>query len=284
MKPRRGLVNEQRETHGFPPQPPFLQNPRWSLERMAGFYTLFYKEWLRFWKVKVQTVLAPVLTALLYLLVFAHTLRGRVDVYPGVEYTAFLVPGLAMMSVLQNSFANSSSSLVQSKMTGNIVFVLLPPLSHREFFFAYVLAAIGRGLVVGAGVFAATIGFVDVPLAHPQWVIAHAIAGSAVMAALGVLAGIQSEKIDQVSAFSNFIILPLTFLSGVFYSLQSLPPVWQALSHVNPIFYMIDGFRYGFFGQADVSPWLSLAIVSASFLALSWVTLSLIRSGYKLRH
>ncbi len=250
----------------------------------TGFYTLFFKEWLRFWKVKVQTVLAPVLTALLYLLVFSHTLRGRVDVYPGVEYTAFLVPGLAMMSVLQNSFANSSSSLVQSKMTGSIVFVLLPPLSHREFFFAYVLAAIGRGLVVGAGVFAATIWFVDVPLAHPQWVIAHAIAGSGVMAALGVLAGIQSEKIDQLSAFSNFVILPLTFLSGVFYSLQSLPPVWQALSHVNPIFYMIDGFRYGFFGQADVSPWLSLAIVSACFLALSWVTLSLIRSGYKLRH
>ena len=250
---------------------------------MTGFYTLFYKEWLRFWKVKVQTILAPVLTALLYLLVFAHTLRGHVEAYPGVEYTAFLVPGLAMMSVLQNAFANSSSSLMQSKMTGNIVFVLLPPLSHREFFSAYLLAAMGRGLVVGVGVFVATIAFVDVPVAHPQWVIAHAIAGSGVMAALGVLAGIQSDKVDQLSAFSNFIILPLTFLSGVFYSIHTLPPVWQAFSHVNPIFYMIDGFRYGFFGQADVSPWLSLSIVGSSFLALSLLTLWLIRSGYKLR-
>ena len=251
---------------------------------MTGFYTLFYKEWLRFFKVSVQTILAPVLTALLYLLVFAHTLRGHVEVYPGVEYTAFLVPGLAMMAVLQNAFANSSSSLMQSKMTGNIVFVLLPPLSHREFFLAYLLAAITRGLIVGAGVFVASIWFIDVPLAHPAWAIAHAIAGSGVMAALGVIAGIRSDKIDQLAAFQNFIILPLTFLSGVFYSIHSLPPFWQVFSHFNPIFYMIDGFRYGFFGQADVSPWLSLAIVGFSFLALSLFTLSLIRSGYKLRH
>ena len=250
---------------------------------VAGFYTLFYKEWLRFWKVKVQTIVAPVLTALLYLLVFSHTLRGRLEVYPGVEYTAFLVPGLAMMSVLQNSFANSSSSLMQSKMTGNIVFVLLPPLSHREFFFGYVLAAIGRGIVVGVGVFVATVWFVDVHVVHPQWVAAHALAGSGVMAALGVIAGMQSEKVDQLAAFSNFIILPLTFLSGVFYSIHSLPPFWQALSHLNPIFYMIDGFRYGFFGQADVSPWLSLTIVSLSFLALSLLGLALIRAGWKLR-
>ena len=251
---------------------------------MTGFYTLFYKEWLRFWKVKVQTVLAPVLTALLYLLVFAHTLRGHVQVYPGVEYTAFLVPGLAMMSVLQNAFANSSSSLMQSKMTGNIVFVLLPPISHREFFLAYLLAAMGRGLVVGAGVFIGTIWFVDVPIAHPHWIVAHAIVGSGVMATLGVIAGMHSDRVDQLSAFSNFVILPLTFLSGVFYSIHSLPPFWQAVSHVNPVFYMIDGFRYGFFGQADVSPWLSLTIVGTSFLALSLLTLSLIRSGYKLRH
>jgi len=251
---------------------------------VTGFYTLFYKEWLRFWKVKVQTVLAPVLTALLYLLVFAHTLRGHVQVYPGVEYTAFLVPGLAMMSVLQNAFANSSSSLMQSKMTGNIVFVLLPPISHREFFLAYLLAAMGRGLVVGAGVFIGTIWFVDVPIAHPHWIVAHAIVGSGVMATLGVIAGMHSDRVDQLSAFSNFVILPLTFLSGVFYSIHSLPPFWQAVSHANPVFYMIDGFRYGFFGQADVSPWLSLTIVGTSFLALSLLTLSLIRSGYKLRH
>ena len=251
---------------------------------MTGFYTLFYKEWLRFWKVSVQTVLAPVLTALLYLLVFAHTLRGHVEVYPGVGYTSFLVPGLAMMSVLQNAFANSSSSLMQSKMTGNIVFVLLPPLSHREFFLAYLLAAVARGVIVGAGVFVATIWFVDVPVAHPLWVLAYAVGGSGVMGALGGIAGIYSDKIDQLAAFQNFVILPLTFLSGVFYSIHTLPPFWQTLSHANPIFYMIDGFRYGFFGQADVSPWLSLSIVAVSFAALSLITLSLLRSGYKLRH
>src|SRR6476469_610068 len=223
---------------------------------MTGFQTLFYKEWLRFCKVSVQTILAPVLTALLYLLVFAHTLRGHVEVYPGVEYTAFLVPGLAMMAVLQNAFANSSSSLMQSKMTGNIVFLLLPPLSHQEFFLAYLLAAMARGLVVGAGVFVASLWFVDVPFAHPLWAFAYAVAGSGVMAALGVIAGIQSDKVDQLSAFQNFIILPLTFLSGVFYSIHSLPPFWQTFSHFNPIFYMIDGFSYGFFRQTDVSQWL----------------------------
>ena len=257
---------------------------REDVRAASGFYTLFYKESLRFWKVSVQTILAPVLTALLYLLVFAHTLRSHVDVYPGVEYTAFLVPGLAMMAMLQNAFANSSSSLMQSKMTGNIVFVLLPPLSHREFFFAYLLAAVVRGLVVGAGVFAASIGFVDVPLAHPAWAFAFALGGSGVMAALGVIAGIQSDKIDQLAAFQNFIILPFTFLSGVFYSIHSLPAFWQTFSHFNPIFYMIDGFRYGFFGQADVSPWLSIVIVVGSFFALSLLALSLLRSGYKLRH
>ena len=251
---------------------------------MTGFQTLFCKEWLRFWKVRVQTVLAPVLTALLYLLVFGHALSGRVEVFPGVEYTTFLIPGLAMMSVLQNSFANGSSSLMQSKMTGNIVFVLLPPLSHREFFAAYLLAAVGRGVVVGSGVLLATLWFVDLPLAQPFWIVLFGIVSSGVMGALGIVAGIQSDKIDQLAAFTNFIILPLTFLSGVFYSIHSLPPFWQTVSHFNPVFYMIDGFRYGFFGVADTSPWLSLAIVGGSFAALSWLTLSLLRSGYKLRN
>ena len=251
---------------------------------MTGFRTLFYKEWLRFWKVSVQTVLAPVLTALLYLLVFGHALSGRVEVYPGVEYTTFLIPGLTMMSVLQNAFANASSSLMQSKMQGNIVFVLLPPLSHRDFFLAYLLAAVARGLIVGGGVLAATVWFIDLPLAHPLWVLMFAVAGSAVLGALGIVAGIQSDKIDQLAAFTNFIILPLTFLSGVFYSIHSLSPFWQAVSHFNPVFYMIDGFRYGFFGVADTSPWLSLSIVGGSFVALSWLTLTLLRRGYKLRN
>ena len=249
-----------------------------------GFYTLFRKEWLRFWKVKVQTILAPMLTVLLFLVVFAHSLRGRVAIFPGLDYSTFLVPGLAMMAILQNSFANSSSSLMQSKMTGAIIFVLLPPFTYGEFFLAYLLASMLRGLVVGIGVLAATAWFVDLNLQHPGWVFAFAIAGSGVMGAFGIIAGLYSDKVDELALFTNFIILPLTFLSGVFYSIHSLPAFWQTLSFCNPILYMIDGFRFGFFGRSDVSPWLSLAIVAGSFFALSLLALWLLRRGYKLRH
>ena len=251
---------------------------------MAGFSTLFRKEITRFWKVSFQTVLAPVLTALLYLLIFSHVLEEHVQVYPGVRYTAFLVPGLAMMSLLQNSFANSSSSLIQSKITGNIIFVLLPPLSHFEFFAAYVLASVVRGVMVGFGVFAITALFVPVPVQNPLWVASFALLGSALLGTLGIIAGIWAEKFDQLAAFQNFIIVPLTFLSGVFYSMHSLPPFWQEVSRFNPFFYMIDGFRYGFFGVSDVSPKLSFVIVGGCLLALSFATLSLLKRGYKLRH
>ncbi|BBO19918.1 MAG: metal-dependent hydrolase [Rhodocyclaceae bacterium] len=250
---------------------------------MDGFRTLLYKEVLRFWKVSFQTVAAPILTSLLYLLIFSHVLERHVKVYDDVSYTAFLVPGLVMMSVLQNAFANSSSSLIQSKVTGNIVFVLLPPISYREFFAAYVLAAIARGFVVGLGVLAVTLGFVGLSWQAPLWILAFAALGGAIMGALGVIAGIWAEKFDQLAAFQNFIIVPLTFLSGVFYSIHSLPPFWQHISHFNPIFYMIDGFRYGFFGVSDVPPLLSLGVVAACFVALTAFTLWLLRIGYKLR-
>ena len=251
---------------------------------MTSFVTLFEKELLRFWKVFVQTVAAPVLTALLYLVVFAHALEGRVRVYEGVSYAQFLVPGLVMMSVLQNAFANSSSSLIQSKITGNIVFVLLPPISYLEFFGAYVLAAAARGMVVGAGVLAATAGFVELRFAAPLWALAFALLGAGLLGTLGLLAGIVSDKIDQMAAFQNFVILPMTFLSGVFYSIGALPAFWQGLSHANPFFYMIDGFRYGFFGVSDFAPAASLAVVAASFAAVAAITLRLLKSGYKLRH
>ena len=250
---------------------------------MGGFNTLLYKELLRFWKVSVQTVAAPVLTALLYLLVFAHALEGRVQVYDGVRYTAFLVPGLVMMSVLQNAFANSSSSLIQSKISGNLIFVLLPPISHVELFGAYVLASMVRGITVGAGVLAVTAWFVELPLAAPAWAIAFALSGAAILGALGLLAGIWADKFDQIAAFQSFIILPLTFLSGVFYSIPSLPAFWQGISHLNPFFYMIDGFRYGFFGVSDFPPAASLAVVAVSLVALSALSLALLKSGYKLR-
>jgi ABC-2 type transport system permease protein len=249
-----------------------------------GMNTLLYKELLRFWKVSFQTVLAPVMTALLYLLIFSHVLESRVTVYDNVRYTAFLVPGLVMMSVLQNSFANSSSSLIQSKITGNIVFMLLPPLGHWEIFGAYVCAAIVRGLVVGGGVLIVTVFLIDLSFQHPLWIIGFALLGSAILGALGVIAGVWAEKFDQLAAFQNFVIMPFTFLSGVFYSIHSLPPFWQTVSHLNPFFYMIDGFRYGFFGASDIAPQISLALVGACFVLLSALTLALLKSGYRLRH
>ena len=251
---------------------------------MRGFYTLFYKEILRFWKVAFQTIAAPLVTTLLYLLIFSHVLSQRVEVFHGISYTAFLVPGLVMMSMLQNAFANSSSSLIQSKVTGNIIFVLLGPLSHFEFFSAYLAAAIVRGLMVGLGVYIAAWCFTPVPLHSIFWIFIFGLLGSAMVAALGIVAGIWADKFDQMASFQNFVILPLTFLSGVFYSIHSLPEFWQKLSHLNPFFYTIDGFRYGFFGQSDISPWVSLAVVGTTFLALSFATFLMIRSGYKLRH
>jgi ABC-2 type transport system permease protein len=250
----------------------------------VGFRTLFYKEMLRFWKVATQTIAAPILTAMLYLLIFGHVLEGRVEVYPGVNYTAFLIPGLVMMSVLQNAFANSSSSLIQSKITGNLVFILLPPLSHWEILLAYVSASVVRGLVVGAGVFAITAWFAHLSFAAPLWIIVFAVLGAAILGTLGVIAGIWADKFDQLAAFQNFLIMPATFLAGVFYSIHSLPGFWQAVSHFNPFFYMIDGFRHGFFGQSDISPWTSLAIVSAFFAVLAAIAINLLRHGYKLRH
>jgi ABC-2 type transport system permease protein len=250
---------------------------------MIGFQTLFYKELLRFWKVSVQTVAAPVLTAILYLVIFGHALEGRAGAFAGVDYASFLVPGLVMMSVLQNAFANSSSSLMQSKMTGNIVFVLLPPISYLEFFGAYVLAAVVRGVVVGAGVMLATVWFVDLRLEAPLWTLVFGLASAALAGALGLIAGLVSEKVDQLAAFQNFVILPLTMLAGVFYSVHSLPAPWAQLSHFNPFFYMVDGFRYGFFAAADLSPWLSLAIVAGSFFFVSSACVLMLRVGYRLR-
>ena len=250
---------------------------------MTGWQTLFYKEVLRFWKVGFQTVAAPVLTAVLYLLIFGHLLQNNVKIYDRIEYTAFLVPGLVMMSVLQNAFANSSSSLIQSKIMGSLVFVLLTPLSHWSWFFAYVGSSVARGLAVGLGVFAVTAFFARPDFVAPVWILVFVIMGAAMLGALGVIAGLWAEKFDQMAGFQNFVIMPMTFLSGVFYSIHSLPPFWQDVSHLNPFFYMIDGFRYGFFGVSDVSPWLSLGIVGTALLVVSAIAVNLLRIGYKIR-
>ncbi len=250
---------------------------------MSGWQTLFYKEILRFWKVSFQTVAAPVLTAVLYMMIFGHVLEDHVKVYGTVSYSAFLVPGLVMMSVLQNAFANSSSSLVQSKIMGNVVFLLLTPLSHWSWFFASVGSSVARGLLVGTGVFMATAFFATPSFVAPGWILVFAVLGAAMLGALGLIAGLWAEKFDQMAAFQNFIIMPMTFLSGVFYSIHSLPAFWQSVSHLNPFFYMIDGFRHGFFGVSDVSPWLSLGIVSAALLLVSAIAVHLLRIGYKIR-
>ena len=249
----------------------------------SGWQTLLYKEVLRFWKVSFQTIAAPVLTAVLYLLIFGHVLEDHVKVYARISYTSFLIPGLVMMSVLQNAFANSSSSLIQSKIMGNLVFLLLTPLSHWAWFFAYVGSSVLRGLVVGTGVFLVTAWFVELHFAAPLWILVFAVMGAALLGSLGLIAGLWAEKFDQLAAFQNFVIMPMTFLSGVFYSIHSLPAFWQGVSHLNPFFYMIDGFRYGFFGVSDTSPWLSLAIVGAALLAVGGLAVHLLRSGYKIR-
>ena len=250
---------------------------------MTGWQTLFYKEVLRFWKVGFQTVAAPVLTAMMYLLIFGHVLEDHVKVYDTVRYTAFLVPGLVMMSVLQNAFANSSSSLIQSKIMGNLVFLLLTPLSHWSWFVAYVGSSIVRGLVVGCGVLLVAVWFAPLTFAAPLWIVVFAILGAALMGAMGLIAGLWAEKFDQLAAFQNFVIMPMTFLSGVFYSIGSLPPFWQSASHLTPFFYMIDGFRFGFFGVSDASPWLSLSIVGSALVVVSLVAMQLLRTGYKIR-
>lgn len=226
---------------------------------MNVFQTLFYKEMLRFWKVATQTVFAPILTAILYLMIFGHVLQNPVQVYPGVQYVSFLIPGLVMMSAMQNACANSSSSMIQSKITGKLVFVLLKTLSHWEMYGGYVLAAMVRGLIVGPVV----------------------LFGAVILGNMGLVAGIWAEKFDSLAAFQNFLIVPLTFLAGVFYSIHSLLPTWQMVSHFNPCFYMIDGFRYGF--SPDINPLYSLGIVLAFLLVLSTMAVRLLKSGYKLR-
>lgn len=250
---------------------------------MTGFKTLFYKEVLRFWKVFLQTVAAPVLTAMLYVLIFSNLLEGKADVYPGVSYPVFLVPGLAMMAALQNAFANSSSSLIQSKMTGNVIFVLLSPISNFEFLCAYVFASIVRGLLVSIGVLAISLPFWSPVVREPLWLVAFFLLGTGTFGALGLIAAIVVDKIDQMAAFQNFIILPLTFLSGVFFSVHALSEFWESASYWNPVFYMVDGFRFGIFGVSDVPPVKALMIAGICLLVVGMLAFSLVARGYKLR-
>ncbi|HBN26218.1 MAG TPA: metal-dependent hydrolase [Desulfobacteraceae bacterium] len=248
-----------------------------------GFFTLFAKEVWRFLKVWVQTILAPVVTVFLYLLVFASVLSDNIEVYKGVGYSEFLIPGLIMMAVLQNAFANSSSSLFQAKQNGSIIFILLSPVSSMEFYLAYVLASIVRGICVGIGVWIVTWIFTILSVYNLMMITGFAVLGSGILGSLGLIASIWADKWDHISAFQNFVILPLSFLSGVFFSIESLPPFWSKVSYFNPFFYLIDGFRFGFLGTSEISPYFSLMIGSIFFLFVSALCIGMLKSGYKLR-
>lgn len=251
--------------------------------QVLGTWTLFRKEVRRFSKVKLQTILTPMITALLYLVVFAQVLEERMETFPGVSFIAFLVPGLAMMSILQNSFANSSSSMAQSKMNGSIVFILVSPLSPFSIWLAYTAAAMVRGVLVGAAVLLVAAVLYPLSVHNVAVILAFAVLGSALLGVLGILAGIMADKFEHLSAFQNFIIMPLSFLSGVFYSVDNLPGAWGEVSRLNPFFYMIDGFRYGFIGASDANPWLSFGICLAAVLLVSALSIKLLSAGYRLR-
>lgn len=249
-----------------------------------GCWALFVKEVRRFYSVAVQTVFAPVVSSLLYLLIFGQVIDTKIEVFSGLSYSQFLIPGLVMMTILQNAFSNTSSSLIQSKMHGNLTFVMLSPISPLEFYLAFVGASIVRGLAVGLGVLIVGIVGFDIAWQSPLWILLFAVLSAAIMGGVGMTAGILSDKYDHLAAFQNFIIIPLTFLSGVFYSIHALPAFWQVFSHFNPFFYMVDGFRYGFFAQSDVSIYLSLGVTTLFFLGITAINLILLYKGVKIRN
>ena len=265
-------------TLSVPPSPRRLGPVNW-----VGLWTLYLKEVRRFAKVATQTVLAPLVTTLLFLAVFSLALGRAVDTIGGVPFLQFLAPGLVMMAMVQNAFANTSSSLLISKIQGNIVDVLMPPLSPGELTLGFAAGGVSRGLVVGVAVGLAMWVAVPFPLHHPGFVLFHAVAASLMLALLGIVGGIWAEKFDQMAAMTNFVITPFAFLSGTFYTVERLPAMWRTVAHLNPFFYMIDGFRYGFIGHADGSLAAGLVVMTAANAALWLLAYRLFAVGYKLK-
>ena len=248
-----------------------------------GLWTLYMKEVRRFLNVFTQTLLAPMVTTLLFLAIFTLALGVGGRQVGGVDFAVFLAPGLIMMAMVQNAFANTSSSLVISKVQGNIVDILMPPLSASELTLGFAGGGVTRGIMVGTAVGLGMWLFVPIQIHNPLFVIYHAVMASAMLALLGMIGGIWSEKFDHIAAVTNFIITPFSFLSGTFYSIERLPPVWQTVAHFNPFFYMIDGFRYGFIGHADGN--LAIGVVAmAGFNLILWtVTHRMFATGYRLK-
>ena len=262
---------------------PPLAPRRYGAVNWLGLWTLYVKEVRRFWNVATQTVAAPIVTTLLFLAVFSLALGGGSQAVAGVPYVQFLAPGLIVMAMTQNAFANTSSSLVIAKVQGNIVDLLMPPLSPFEQTAGLALGGLTRGLVVGTAVAIGMSPFVTIAVHSWGFVLFHAIAASLLLALLGVLGGLWSEKFDHLAAVSNFVITPLAFLSGTFYSTQRLPEPWLTVAHMNPFFYMIDGFRYGFTGHADGSLSIGIALMTAANLGLALLAHRLFRAGYRLK-
>lgn len=256
---------------------------RFGAVNWLGFWTLYMREVRRFLKVSMQTVAAPVVTTLLFLAIFMLALGGAQRHVGSVSYAEFLTPGLVMMAMVQNAFANTSSSLMIAKVQGNIVDVLMPPLSPGELTWGFALGGVTRGLLVGAVVAAAMACFVELRLFAPSFVLFHALAASLLLSLLGLLGGIWADKFDHIAAVTNFVVTPLSFLSGTFYSIARLPEPWHGVALWNPFFYMIDGFRYGFTGHADGSVWTGVAVMLGVNLALLALCHALIARGYKLK-
>ena len=248
-----------------------------------GLYILFAREVWRFLKVSIQTILTPVITVLLYLLIFSSVISSSREMLPGVNYLTFLIPGLMVMAMLQNSFANSSSSLFQARLNGNVVFILLAPISDFEFYLAFVGAAVVRGVLVGFGVWLASCCFAWVPLRHPLYALILAFFCCGSLGALGLVSAIIADKWDHISAFQNFVIVPFSFLSGVFFSISDLPTFWQQASRFNPFFYLVDGFRFSCLGVSEVSVITNLGVGAGFFVLSSFWALWLLKRGYNLR-
>jgi len=256
---------------------------RFGAVNWLGLATLVRREVQRFLSVWTQTVVAPVATAGLFMLVFTLAFgRGR-EGLAGVPFEVFLAPGIVMMQVIQNAFANTSSSLIIAKIQGNIVDTLMPPLSPGELLVGYVAGGVARGAVCAAAIAAILFPVVGAGLAHPLWALWFVLSASVLLSLIGLLAAIQADKFDQLAVITNFVVTPLSFLSGTFYSIRQLPDAFQALSHVNPFFYVIDGFRYATIGVSDSSPWVGFAVTLALNAVLWWATWALLRRGYKLK-
>ncbi len=248
-----------------------------------GLWTLACKEIERFIKIALQTVAAPAVSTLLFFTMFAFVLSGNGVAASGGPSLEFLVPGIVMMTVAQNAFMNTSSSLVLSKVQGNIVDVLMPPLSAFELTVAYAIGGIVRGLAVGAACLACLVFFAPIHVSNLFFILYYAAMGSAMLALIGVMCGIWADKFDGMIAVHSFLVLPATILSGTFFKLESLPEGWRFLCTYNPFFYVIDGFRYGFIGAADGNLGLGLVFVFVVNVGLLGATYSLFQSGYKLR-